>query len=508
MASQPFIRLTTRLLIAILATLSLSAATATAAVKHHPGAKHRQSHSRLAVASRVQPGVTTQSPAGNTTVSGTIAWAASVSGGKPTRVDFAIDGVVKSSDSTAPYSFGSGLDTRQLSNGPHTLTATAYAKKSKLGSSTVTVTVSNEVVTPAPEPEPTPTPEPEPTPTPTPEPEPTPTPEEPAPSPAPAPGSIHWGAWIGDQLTGHQAPWDMTAVTKFEELAQKKASIIQFAAPFANCATSPCSNYNFPTGPMNLIRDHGSIPFFSWSSQSTPSSTNEPNYQLSDVLNGTYDPFIRNFATAAKNWGHPFFLRFNWEMNGSWFPWSEGANGNKPGEFVAVWRHVHDIFTSAGATNATWVWCPNIDPDRQFQSLSSLYPGNAYVDWTCLDGYNWGTNSAHPDRWRTFDQLYGSTYSEITNTIAPSKPMIIGEVASTEHGGSKAAWITDMLSKIPTSYPKIRGLLWFERLDSGMDWPIETSSSATSAFASGIQNSAYATNVFGNLGFGPIQPSG
>jgi hypothetical protein len=40
----------------------------------------------------------------------------------------------------------------------------------------------------------------------------------------------------------------------------------------------------------------------------------------------------------------------------------------------------------------------------------------------------------------------------------------------------------------------------------GMDWPIETSGTATSAFASGIQNPAYTTNTYANLGPGPIQP--
>ena len=66
------------------------------------------------------------------------------------------------------------------------------------------------------------------------------------------------------------------------------------------------------------------------------------------VIDGTYDGYIRYFAQKAKEWGHPFFLRFNWEMNGFWFPWSEGVNGNKSGEFVAAWRHVHDIFTAEG----------------------------------------------------------------------------------------------------------------------------------------------------------------
>jgi hypothetical protein len=59
---------------------------------------------------------------------------------------------------------------------------------------------------------------------------------------------------------------------------------------------------------------------------------------------------------------------------------------------------------------------------------------------------------------------------------------------------------------VPTAYPKIRGLLYFEKYDSNMDWPIETSSSASSAFKAGIGSSAYTTNQYGALGFGPIGP--
>jgi hypothetical protein len=137
-------------------------------------------------------------------------------------------------------------------------------------------------------------------------------------------------------------------------------------------------------------------------------------------------------------------------------------------------------------------------------NLESLYPGDEYVDWTGLDGYNWGTNPAKPDRWRSFDQLYRSTYERITGSIAPSKSLMVSEIGSTEYGGSKAAWIKDALSKIATSYPKIGGVLWFEQFDDGMDWPIETSSSATNAFAEGIQNPAYAGNKFGSLASGKV----
>jgi hypothetical protein len=326
-------------------------------------------------------------------------------------------------------------------------------------------------------------------------------------SSAPA-SSLYWGAWIGDQLTGTEAPWDMGAVSKLEQSVGKQLSLVHFAAPFADCSSSPCSFYKFPTSAMEGIRNHGAIPFFSWSSQSTPSSLNEPDFQLSDVISGRYDDYIRGFAEAAKAWGHPFFLRFNWEMNGNWFPWSEGVNGNQPGEYVAAWRHVHDIFTSAGASNVSWVWCPNVDPGKEFHDIASLYPGDEYVDWTSLDGYNWGTNPVRPARWMTFDQLFSSTYHKIVDTIAPSKPMVIGEVGSSEYGGSKADWITEMLNNLPTEYPAIHGLLWFDKFVPGenMDWQLDSSASATSAFASGIQSPSYMGDTYASLGSGKIPP--
>ncbi|HEX5592387.1 MAG TPA: glycosyl hydrolase [Solirubrobacterales bacterium] len=325
-----------------------------------------------------------------------------------------------------------------------------------------------------------------------------------APAPKPAPQPLYWGATIGSHLTGTQAPWDMNAVSKFEQGAGKSASAVQFFQPFAYCNPG-CSFYRFPTTPMNSIRSHGSIPVLSWSSQSIPWSLNEPDFQLGDVIEGRYDNFIRDFAEEARDWGHPFFLRFNWEMNGGWFPWSEQANGNSPGQYVAAWRHVHDVFAAVGATNATWVWCPFVEGGDAAR-LSSLYPGDAYVDWTGLDGYNWGTNPAGPNGWRSFDQLFAASYNAIAGSVAPTKPMMIAEVGSSEIGGDKAAWIRDALARIPADYPQVRAMLWFDKFDDGMDWPIETSSAATFAFAEGVSQSVYQGAGYGQLSGGPIQP--
>ena len=91
---------------------------------------------------------------------------------------------------------------------------------------------------------------------------------------------IYWGAWIGDQLTGDQPPWDMSAVGHLSSLVGKGLSLLEFAAPFADCSASPCEFYKFPAYEMQTIRNYGAIPFFSWGSQSVPvpaTSTSPPS---------------------------------------------------------------------------------------------------------------------------------------------------------------------------------------------------------------------------------------
>jgi hypothetical protein len=313
---------------------------------------------------------------------------------------------------------------------------------------------------------------------------------------------IYWGATIQGSLYGFGSPpWDWRSVDTFESHAGKKISLLALGSSWGS------STNTFPTDAMTTIRNNGSIPFYNWASMSPGGTATESNFQLSDIINGTYDSYITSFAQAAKAWGHPFFLRFDWEMNlRGTYPWVEIVNGNSSGQYVQMWRHVHDIFTRVGASNVTWVWCPNAEYTGSIKPLTSLYPGDAYVNWTCIDGYNWGTNPWKPNVWETFSQLFGPTYANVTGTVAPSKPLIIGETASSEYGGSKATWITDMLgTQLPKYFPKVKAFLWFNWKDIA-DWPIETSSAAQSAFASGIRSSYYAANDFASLGGTTIQP--
>jgi hypothetical protein len=285
-----------------------------------------------------------------------------------------------------------------------------------------------------------------------------------------------WGARIGQQFTGAEAPWDWSAVTEFQarNAGGTHLRVLHWSSPWQNPYTG--ATYRFSTPTFQRVRRHHVVSFFDWA-----------NSGISDaeVAAGNWDAYIRSWASAARAWGNPFFLRFDWEMNASWFSWGVGANGNTAADFVAAWRHVHDIFAAVGATNVRWVWCPNVDPHHKFADIADLYPGNSYVDWTCLDGYN------GDDPWTSFTNLFASSYTRILH-LAPTKPMIVGEVGSTESGGSKARWIKAMFAALPTRFPRVHGLLWFDKYAKGpgghSDWPLETSRSASRAFTDGIRS--------------------
>lgn len=323
--------------------------------------------------------------------------------------------------------------------------------------------------------------------------------------PAPAgAASVYWGANIGAHLTGGQPPYDMTAADAFEGMVGKRMSLIAYSLPWVSCDEQLCTFKRFPRAQMEAIRRRGSIPVFGWASYAQPLVRNQvqPAFKLSRISEGAYDEEIRRWAADARDWGRAFFLVFNWEMNldGIWPYSSEITTEKNPGDFVAMWRHVHRIFRQEGATNATWVWCPN-SVYANSTELTGLYPGDDVVDWTCLTAYNWSWG------WRSFADMVGPTYDQV-QALAPSKPVLLGETGSTEKNGSKAAWITDMLgNQLPRRFPNIKGFAWFEQNDPevGENWLLESSPASLAAFRGGIASGYYADASFGEVS-SPIPP--
>lgn len=319
---------------------------------------------------------------------------------------------------------------------------------------------------------------------------------------------VYWGAYIDYPSLG-TAPWSQEALTTFEAQAGKKVSIVHWGEAWYDDGVAQTFNPQL----FQTVRNDGAIPFIDWASWDLSSrlTADQPQFSLSAIISninakGTYYTYIKNWATAAAKWGHPFFLRFDWEMNGDWYPWGTAlhTNGNTPAEYVTMWRDVHNIFTQVGADNVTWVWSPNeLGPDQP--RLASLYPGKSYVNWLGMVGYNWGTNpNQHEAHWQTFAQIFGPTYKALVQ-LQPTKPIMVTETASDEDGGSKANWITTTLTKtLPDDFPRVRALVWFNWNVQGLHWVIDSSAKAEAAFRKGIKSSRYLTNRFANLPDGPI----
>lgn len=303
----------------------------------------------------------------------------------------------------------------------------------------------------------------------------------------PSPPRVYWGSWIDGDVYGGlgDAPWNATTWNIFQSHAGRAPSIVHFGQP------APWIQA-FAAGPLELTKSRGAIPLIDMSSNGAT---------LAEIASGAKDSYLATWANAVRNYRQPFFLRWNWEMNGTWFPWGKEAAAD-PSQFKDAWRHFHDVAEARGATNITWVWCPNTRFSGS-TALGSLYPGDDYVDWTCVDGYNRGTNPLQPSSWVRFYSLFAVTYSSLLN-LAPNKPVMIGETASTEFGGSKSDWIDDAFSKqLPTRFPQVKAVNWFNwNISKGggrWDWPIESSAPTQAAFSNVISSPYYAGNAFGNL---------
>ena len=244
--------------------------------------------------------------------------------------------------------------------------------------------------------------------------------------------------------------------------------------------TFPGWGGNIATARVKWTIAHGQIPMISWDS---PKGDTDQQ-----ITNGLEDANIKAQAANLKALGVPVFLRFDWEMNGNWFAW-DGTHNNTagqtdgPAKFVAMWRHVHDLFVAAGAANVVWVWCPNVfdlpaGSGAAWNHWTNYYPGDAYVDWASVDNYNWA-GEAGRSPWEDFGPNLAPFYADYSTR----KPIYIAETGSGEEAGhDKGQWFANMAAALKTQYPDVEAVQYFD-VNYEQDWLFDTSASALAGYA-------------------------
>lgn len=256
---------------------------------------------------------------------------------------------------------------------------------------------------------------------------------------------------------------DVSELHAFSQLVGMKPKLVMWYQSWAGPVFYPAQ--------MARADLTGATPVVTWAPQD-----GNRGVSLRLIARGRYDRYLAASATAARAYAKPFFIRFGHEMNLPGSAFGPGHEKNRPRDFRRAWRHVVAVFRAHGATNVRWVWSPNVDCAGRCP-FKAFYPGNRWVDWVGLDGYNYASVDHTP--WLSLTRVFQHSYRAMRRLT--HKPFMIAETASTERGGNKATWIRRGFSALPRLMPQVRVVIWFDRVKE-TDWRVDSSPATLGAF--------------------------
>ncbi|MBV9593138.1 MAG: hypothetical protein JO147_04980, partial [Actinobacteria bacterium] len=235
----------------------------------------------------------------------------------------------------------------------------------------------------------------------------------------------------------------------------------------------------YPYSKVYSAWQRGAVPVVTW--MSAPGNYAQigdlSSYSLTNIANGSQDAYLKTWAANIAVQKLPVVIRLDHEVNGNWYPWSlgwskQGITGNTPTAYVSAWRHVWNIFQSYGANNyAIWAYVPSrLDTlgsygtgQSQAQLIAASYPGDAYVDWIGMDGYQY-----NPAESTSYAQTFSATMAALTSVSG--KPFLVAEMGSAEQPGTvKPDWLTQTITGLAGN-PRVVGAIYFDNDVTGVHY--------------------------------------
>jgi len=296
-----------------------------------------------------------------------------------------------------------------------------------------------------------------------------------------------------DGLPGDQGMLDRLAV----EVGKAPSSVEWFAG----------FDSDFPASHVTAAWSRGALPVLTWESLALDPNSGQSSsqYTLTHIVNGDLDDYFYQYAGDIVRTGMPVVLRFDHEMNGSWYPWSAGMSSfnNTPAKYIAAWQHIWQIFNRVGANQfAIWLWAPsrvdNLKPISNGKATGQTnivddYPGDGYVDWIGASAYL---------RTAVLGSSYDATFGKTVSALkaVSNKPIFIAETAAIQADSSgdltglKASWTSNAIAGFLAD-PRIVGFTWFNNDKSTMqdngvellnDWRVDSSAPVLAAFKQAV----------------------
>jgi hypothetical protein len=156
------------------------------------------------------------------------------------------------------------------------------------------------------------------------------------------------------------------------------------------------------------------------------------------------------------------------EMNGSWTNYGESAEGYKQ-----AYRRIVSIFGQKGVSQSQvwWVFAPNgwNDPAAPERAFENYYPGDDVVSFVGFSSYNYGYCPSTVEAsaiWQSHQEIFEPFITRM-QAMAPSKPVIIAETATTAYydydrsdTAVKDQWLIDNYNYL-ASHPAVIGVFYF-----------------------------------------------
>jgi hypothetical protein len=230
---------------------------------------------------------------------------------------------------------------------------------------------------------------------------------------------------------------------------------------------------------LDGLEQRGVIPMVNWQPVD-PADPDSSRYRYRAIARGAHDDYLRAFAASAREWGGRLLLRFAFEMNGPWFPWSIDRHNNTPRDFIRAWRHVFDVFRGpggAGADNVRFVWSAYL-PCRSCRDIRTLYPGDRWVDFAAFDIFEWRAPQQGMER------LYGNGVRRLQ--ALTTKRILVTETGVSAAAGNKAEWISRGYRKVYRTLPSIKAIVYFNiegaAIGEPEDWRLTNPPEALEAY--------------------------
>lgn len=259
--------------------------------------------------------------------------------------------------------------------------------------------------------------------------------------------------------------WDLQSVRALETWQGRSHEVLVL---FTNWDRRRDVQDNLFVRQLPLIWQHGAVPLITWepyTGEKTPTDI------VSRIANGEHDEYIADWGKRLREFlsgrdrrlgtddDRRAYLRLGHEMNGNWYPWGQRS----PERFIAMWKRVHTIFADLGLgpSHLQWMWCVT-NSDHGPIAAEAYFPGEAFVDWVSVDGYNWGS-STRTSKWQTPEEVLGPMVARLK--AMTTKPIALAEVASTsltargDDPAAKGAWITELFAWVRKN--PIRMVCWY-----------------------------------------------